>query len=58
MEIMIRAKECYYCGEGPAGQFEVDEDGFPICESCIEDQWNDDYYAWDYMQEDPYGDWE
>ena len=55
---MIKADCCHYCGKGPAGEFEIDADGNPICEGCLEDQFNDDYYCWDYMQDDPYGDWE
>lgn len=54
-EEMIKAERCYHCGEGPAGLFEQDEEGLPICDGCREEQVADGYYCLDYMQDDPYG---
>jgi hypothetical protein len=52
----IEADCCFYCGHGPAGLFEVDAEGFPICEGCREAHlesvcedwfWNDSEDKWE-----------
>jgi hypothetical protein len=33
---LLYADTCYYCGEGPAGEF-VNVDGQPTCDGCLDD---------------------
>lgn len=54
----IEADSCFYCGHGPAGLFEVSDDGYPICEGCQEDIQHEAWFCEDWFWNDSEDKWE